>query len=557
MISCILHHRIVVAVAMASLAAVIALLQSPPALQNDDLQIYFMLLNGGESAVGYSLFTNYALGWGIAHLSELFPALNVYLLYLFVLAFVACCSSNFYILEAYATAKDKGSCYSHFVWLIACLVMLLINIACMSNMQYTHVAIWAAISSVLLLSSLRKTGWLCIRTMVAACLLVGAFALRESSVVPALFIAVATLYDKIRNIRLVVICTTLVLLLASFWAWDRIVYKNSPEWQAADVSMGIRQKILDSEDNSGLDKSKQLAKQGINPALFKLFKSFIYVPSMDGVAQVEAALPIHREGRQGLWGSRMLADAGFLAAPLRDRLGKELTMYQQFTPWVPLFLALFLYLPGMQRRGLVAVVGMLIVVMCYVGVLLALQRVVGRVLDPVLYGASVWILSFPPAKSRLTESRWLCACSACVSVAFMLFFVRHWHVAGREAPVATYCAAHADKLYLTTCQQNLGLYPSGFAGYSYDWLHRSNILPVADGWNFYTPAYKAALKARGFQNLQEALLHPDTLIIVRKDDRCMTQSLGILADCEWNKKIEFSVVDTYGGFDFVKINSCQ
>ncbi len=530
------------------LAFIISFILRSANLQNDDLQIYFMLLNGGDvsNPIGCGLYTNYLLGWCISQLSYLLPFLNVYLLYLFVLSFLACYCANEYVFRSISGWNARSR---WIVWIL----LLLINISCLINLQYTHVAIWAAMVGLLQLSLIRTSDCKLLRGLATIVLMSGAFMLRESALVPLAFFSIPFIWCGLKNkYTQLSICGVLVLLV-SLYGLSIVAYQRHPEWNDAKTFLQTRVKILDSADNSGINKSGKLQSAGIDPESFALFKSFVYTPSMDNMEKITQGLAIHREGRKGLMGSKMLADMGILEAPLSARLKSSLTFFQRLTPWVPLGLMLFLWGVGYSKRGVWRVCSMVVCLAAYVSVLLLLQRMVGRVLDPVLYAAAVWMMAQPTEENNVNRQKWVAAACGIIGLLGCLFFVRHWRVSPRTTPAQDYCAAHPDTLYLTTCQQGLGLYPTGFCGYSYEWLKRANILPIADGWNYYTPAYRAALASHGFSSFQDAFFHPRTLIVIREGSLKVTDTLKRLAACEWGKKIECSVVHTHAGFHFVKV----
>ncbi len=541
------------ALILAISAAVVSLCLRSPSLQNDDLQIYFMLLNGGEdvASAGYGIYTNYVLGWLLAQVSYLMPFLNAYLLFLFVVSFLSCYCANVYVLERFCCCKC-GLLVEKVRVLVSIIVLLLIDIACMSSLQYTHVAIFAAAIGGMLLG-LESKKLNVVQILYVLFLVVSAYMLRESALVILAFFLVPFIWKEIKNKYVQVgICVVGVVLIGVSWVHSDAYRANSP-WREARDFLQFRVKILDTADNSGIDKRELLEGRGINPDSYKLFRSFVYTPSMDSVDRVSQCLTIHQSGRKGFLGSSILADKGMLDVPMSARFNSGLTLFQRITPWVPLCIMVFLWCVGGDKRHATRVMSLFICLFAYVGVLLLLQRMVGRVLDPALYACAVWMMAQPIAANKWNVRKWVAVFCVAVSVLGCLFFVRHWRISSRETVASEYCAARADTLFLTTCQQGLGLYPIGFCGYSYKWLSQTNILPIADGWNYYSPAYKAALAARGFSSLEEAFFHPRTLIVVREGFLSMTKVLERLADCEWNKKIECSVVDTYGGFHFVKV----
>lgn len=555
------RHAVLSACGIALIAACVALIQRPFALHNDDMQIYFLLLNGGETggSVGYGLYTNYVLGWCIGQLSCMFSTINVYLLYLLLLNYAACCAANYIVLEARARSGEDKQIGAGLITLISHILLLLVNIACMRSIQYTHVAIWAALSGVFIVGSIKEKtrwGW---KAFVGLILVVGSYSLRESVLVPAAFVGIpAILYGKRWSKQVLATTLAIGVVVVALAAINRLAYRNTPEWNEARLYLTNRVKILDSPDNSGIDKTALLKEHGLDVEAYSLFKQFIYVPSMHDAEKVQAAVQIHRAGRKGVLDSEYLANMGLLAgASISQRLcieGTNATIFHRITPCVPLLVSVLLLLCGGRKESLLPAMAMGAAIVCYLGVLFMLQRMVGRVMDPVLYAGAVWMLMLLPVQSRWYYNKWVCmACAGCAACA-MMFFTRHWHFYERTDAAEQYCTAHPNKLYLTTCQQGLGLYPRGVGGYSCHWLQKSNILPIADGWSFYTPAYKASLAARGFASLKDAMLHEDTLIVIRSgSEGGMLQSLSELARYEWGKNIELSIVDTFGEFHFAKV----
>ncbi|MBR1978088.1 MAG: hypothetical protein IJ985_01120 [Akkermansia sp.] len=550
-----LHRPVCSAILLAVLATISTLPQGIPGLHNDDLQIYFLLLNGGADggAVGYSLFTNYALGWIIAQLSFIFPSCNIYLIYLFLLAFIACCCVNYFVLGQRTQEGRFNGRYDKIHLLITVLLLLLINRACLRLLQYTHVAMWASVVSVLLMSSIHREGRFLLKSILAIFLMLNAFALRESSVVPALCVALCLCVVNVKNLRMIALFASVILLLSCVHFFNNSAYNAVPEWSVAKRDMSIRQKILDSPDNSDVNKAQYMREQGIDPDVFESFKSFVYCPSMQDEAKLNKALNIHRMARRGFLGSQFLADKGFLEVSGQQRMGEHDTVFRAITPWIPLVSAFLIWLPGAQRRTMCSALGMLGILLCYLGGLVLFQRMVGRVVNPVLYGAAIWMMALPLKKRYFSEMRLTCVASICVALVSFLFVNRHWPSFTNRVAERCYCEAHPDKLYLTM-QVGKDLYPRGFGGYSYRWMSQTNVLPIADGWCYYTPAYEAALRKHGFQSYEAAFMHPNTRIIANKKNVSMLGHLEKLAECEWGKKVELSIEDSFGELYFVKVN---
>lgn len=551
-----LHRPVCAAIVLAVLATISTLPQGIPGLHNDDLQIYFLLLNGGADggAVGYGLYTNFVLGWCIAKLSVVFPSLNVYLAYLFILAFAACCCANFFVLNRYAECEAGERRYNKCYLLVVSLLLVVVNSCIMRMLQYTHVAIWCAVCGVLLIGSIEKQGAWRMRVVWATLLLAGAYSLRSSALLPACFVACVVFWKQWRQMRILLAALWVAGVISLLCIINVLAYSAAPEWQKARDFLSVRVQILDTPDNSGLDKTEKLEEKNIHPHSFLMFKWFTYAPSMYSKSKVNDALLIHREGRKGLLGSQFLADEGFLSIPWNERsLGEYDTIFRALEPWTPIVAAGFLWLLGAGKRTVGAAFGMGFALFCYLGVLLLFQRMVGRVVNPMLYGAAIWILALPPQKHSFLPTNFRCVVSVCIAVFASLFIKRHWPSFTNRVAESCYCEAHPDKLYLTM-QVGKDLYPRGFGGYSYRWMSQTNVLPIADGWCFYSPAYEAALRKRGFQSYEAAFMHPNTRIIANKKNVSMLGHLEKLAACEWGKKVELSIEDSFGELYIVKIN---
>lgn len=551
-----LKRRACSAITLAFLAAVFALLQGWPTFHNDDVQIYFMLLNGGDvdGPLGYAIYTNFVLGWCIAKLSLLLPNVNVYLLFLYGFAFVICCSANYFVLDAQSKSGESKGRYNKAFILAACLLMWSINFACMKNMQYTHVAVWGGVCGALIFGSAEEDGAWRMRVLVGALLLIGAYALRGSALVPAFFVACVSLWRHRRHKKILIACSGIGLFIGVLALANVLAYSAHPEWETARrCNLDIRVPIVDSPDNSGVDKTNALEAKGIHPHSFASFKSFIYSPSLSHEETMKEALAIHREGRKGLLGISWLANLGILENPWKAYGREHDTFFRALEPWVPFIAACLLWLIGARRRTLGAALRMWVALSCYLVILFMLHRMVGRVVNPVLYGAAIWMLALPPKNRAFAAHKLTCLASVCVALLAALFTKRHWPELMDAMYGSPYFAAHPDTLYLTTFQQGNEIYPRGLWGCSYRWMCQSNVIPIADGWAFYSPAYGAALRRCGFTTLDAAFMHPRTRLVVRKRNKKIIPHLEKWAAIELGKKVELSVVDSYGGLYIVKV----
>lgn len=97
---------------------------------------------------------------------------------------------------------------------------------------------------------------------------------------------------------------------------------------------------------------------------------------------------------------------------------------------------------------------------------------------------------------------------------------------------------------------------SKLEAFSFQHLHNTNVLPLADGWIFYTPAYKAALKARGISNPYVRLTLPNAEIITCKQSdpqsalRCIQKEIH----AQTGQRVDFEKVAEKGEFEFWSCN---
>ena len=161
---------------------------------------------------------------------------------------------------------------------------------------------------------------------------------------------------------------------------------------------------------------------------------------------------------------------------------------------------------------------MLLAILIYFGMLLLLQRAVGSVLHPVLFAGGIWLIASPITTRRLTASPLISIRGVLMAGLMTLFCFREarWFFTPK-AHTWEYCAQHPQNLYLTTSMQGLNLYPTGYQGISQHYFEQTNIVPIADGWCFYSPAYKAALKARHITNPYVEILKENTYIVTQNN----------------------------------------
>ena len=100
--------------------------------------------------------------------------------------------------------------------------------------------------------------------------------------------------------------------------------------------------------------------------------------------------------------------------------------------------------------------------------------------------------------------------------------------------------------------QDLGIFPSGWSGVSLDYLAHSNIIPISDGWCFYSPAYKAALKARGITNPYAEICKPTTFLVTQNnlDESGILRLISAVHSRQMGTPLQFRKVESVGKFTF-------
>ena len=525
-------------------------------LQNDDMQISFMLNGGGAAPGPFSLYTNVCLGWALCHLSSIWPGVNWYYCFLCAMTAMASLAIN------YSACERAARC--SIVYKIATLLFLVyINYRGMITIQYTHVGVYAACAAVLLLSRIFDRGVSVSRLVVSSFLLFAAFCLRTSVLLPAAFLLIGIVVAEWQRLtegcilrRFGFAVAVPLLLCGCAFIVNTIEYRNSPEWDNALRFLQARVQIVDSKDNSGLDKGADLLNAGISPESYSIFKKFVYVPEMDNLDTVESALRIHKNGRKGVLGSSAAADVGLLEFQMSNLKPKN-TLARSVTPYTPLGIAVFLLLLFPERKRLLKAAGMLVAVGSYLCILTLMDRLVGRVMDPLLYASALYVMSIPEESSHVRCWKWRAAGAVLLSALACMFCFRHLKEPSDNVEAAwAYCESKPDTLFFTCSMQFPWATSSKLEAFSLQHLQNTNILPLADGWIFYTPAYKAALKARGISNPYVRLMQPNAQLITRKQGSRQSALQCIQKEiyAQTGQCVDFEKVAERGVFEFWTVN---
>lgn len=532
-----------------------------PSLQNDDFQIYSMLCGYGETPGPYGIYTNIILGYLTLLLQHISASVNWYLLILFLIAFACSLCLNFLFLDCISKNESKSS-FTKLKLLTTFFLLLYINQLVLANLQYTHVGTIACCTSALLIHRILTSGIRIIPVGLCLFLVIAGFSLREQTIVAFIFVATGIITScflssasRIFKKQAFAFFVVLTAILSTLHYTHKSLYEQSAEWETAANFLQARVNIQDYPDNSGIDKREAIEKEGLSLKETEIFRSFIYVPGMDDFSKVSVLADIHRQGRKGLFGSDFAAEYNILT-PTKKQFIQPFSSLMIITPWGTLSLACFLFIISVNRRSIRCNGPVLLAFCAYMACLLILGRSPSRVVTPMVITTAFWVLTHLPNHAPLMERRWIAYGSwviCALGVAFCFRHSFHWRPSSPTAAAHEYCAAHPENLYITTNQQGCGLFPVGLMGYSMNYLHKTNVLPVGDGWMFYTPAYRAALAARKIDNPYCEILKDNVYVITfRKEDKWALKQVADLHELYTGNGVEFSKVTTIGEHSFWK-----
>ena len=542
-------------------------LAQPRELHNDDFQLYFQLCNGGAGSIPLSGHAGYLTGLLLMGLNGISDSVNWYLILLLAAGSLACFGLNFFAIKWIAGTPSHSSPWDAVRMLSALALLCFINYKSLSLAQYTSIGVLCACTSLFLLYDWSQGVSGKLKYACAVLLFIWAYEWRDQSVLPFFFLGVFVLLIVLLSStpeakqRFIRGAALFPIILAALHSLHAVALNAAPEWQNAVAFNHTRTRILDSKDNSGVDKSQALERLGINSQDFHIFKSFTYLPGFcnENAAELEKVLKIHNDQRKGLFGLDLAAKHGLLE--LGDYRYKEGdSPAQAITPWIPVCAAFFLVVIGMNRRSMAHTLPMLAALLGYFSLLFVMQRVVGRVFHPVLYASAVWILAAPISANAFTRNKFICCSVLVIQIMAVLFCLRDArHIFNRGEQAWMLCAQNPQNLYLTTSMQHLCIYPPGWKGVSLRYFATTNLLPIADGWCFYSPAYRAALNARGIRNPYAEICKPDTYIITQNnlDETGMLNTISSVHKRQTGTPLRFRKMETVGKFSFWKAEAAD
>ena len=534
----------------------------PQGMHNDDHQIWFMYCNGGTGSIPFSFYSGAIEGYLFMALNAISPHLNWYLILLHIIASAASLALNYYASSrwCHATPLAKGFDIAKLVAVLSLLTY--INFQCVYFSQYTNIAMLCACSSLFLAFDWWQGHGGRIQISASLALLFCAFELRAQSLAAFLIlgmgvavVAILTRRERLKQ-RSKWSLVLFPLLIAGLAVADHLTFQSITEWSEARQFCKIRMGIQDSRDNSGVDKSDALQSAGITKAEFSRFQSFTYIPDFchEKPEELQQLCQIHQSHRRGFLNSDIAARFGILSTEGYQFKGGE-TLLRAITPWVPIIIGMGFLLIGTNRRALEYALPLILSILLYFGILILMQRAVGRVLHPVLYAGGIWILSCSTEGNILTRNKLICYGLALIGAISALFCLREIRWFLSPNPQAwQYCAQNPHNLYLTTSMQHLDIFPPGWKGVSLHYFANTNIIPIADGWCFYSPAYKQALKARGISNPYAELCKPNTYLVTQNniDEDGTLRLISAIHNRQLGTELQFEKVETVGKFTFWK-----
>ena len=86
------------------------------------------------------------------------------------------------------------------------------------------------------------------------------------------------------------------------------------------------------------------------------------------------------------------------------------------------------------------------------------------------------------------------------------------------------------------------------------YLASTNIIPISDGWCFYTPAYKEALRTRGIINPYAEICKNSTFLITQNntDEESMLRTISAVHNRQIGFSLRFEKFETIGKFTIWK-----
>ncbi len=562
------NHPRASALVLLIFGGILARLSCTPVLQNDDLQVLFLIFNGGEGdTVPFGLHNNVVLGSMIQLLIRLAPDVNWYLLYLLATVIVSLGVMNEFVFRH--RSQSQGDPWSDTLTFLSVLLLLYINITCLNNLQYTHTAILAgAGASMVLFDALNgHAGWK--RISIGLCLCFSMFVLRPETIMAFVFLALSAgaawccSGKKLKpSVQSIVLLGGFLTIFVVCGICQLVAYQQNPEWDEALTYRKQRVRIQDFPDNSGVDKSPELSAAGISPDSFLTFKKFVYVPSMDNAATIERARDIHISKCKGLFGMQWAADRG-LTTPTKDSLSAPFRQLILVTPWFPFIFMAGLFIVLANKSSARRIVPALLFTCGYICLLLLSGHCTGRVLYPALFFATAWMTAFISSGARFGKCRLIRGGAALAGILCFAVCMRHYRFHREPAvpPAGEECRAHPENLYLTTTFQAGSVFPSGPADFTREKVKSTNIIPIADAWIFYTPAYRAFLKARGIGNPYLLLTRPNTYVIIANYDgttppRILTSINTMYAEATNGKQLRFLLRKTIDSISFWQAVEC-
>lgn len=500
-------------------------------LHNDDIQLQFLLTNGGCGYSPYLLHSGYLWGYWWSMVAQILPVHSAWMMLAnMILLFVSLWISCFlFFSRAFSRSREQEPFYLWSRTILILLVFFCIRIL-LGMPMYTLVSISLLLAGMgfILLPSREMKAWKrygagAILCFIALCIRIDSLyvGLVYFGVLSALIVC-----NKGKKMwRQIGICGLGLLGIAGcVWGVNYVGNVQNKEIVQTLSFLKKRISIQDIADNSGIDKYDRYARDcKITREQIDMFKAFIYVPEMEESGQMDQAVSIHQVGMRGLFGLNWLAKRGILS-PEWNELSKIRQSPVALSLWVCLCLAGFLYAFVSKRTWHVPVLyGMFVA--CIVFLLLTQHRLLDRVYFPVVMMALIGMGAYLPRKAAYAIEKWKLYLLVAVMGAGTLFVFRHdrhglVHLLDSESSPSVdqvscreYVQAHPHTIFVCAAPLEM-LFPESPLDYSCDLFRTTNVIPVGGAWIYYTPAYKSFLVAHGMKDPYVALLADRVVFLV-------------------------------------------
>lgn len=540
-------------------------------LHNDDIQLQFLLTNGGSGYSPYLLHSGYLWGWFWSMVEQLCSMNAAWMILAnMILLFVALWIGCFlFFNRAFSKLREQDSFY---LWSRTILILLVFFCArvLLGLPMYTLVAILLLLVglSMILLPPRGMPVWK--RYGVGAVLCFFALCIRLDSLYVGIvyfgMLSVLAFCCKGKRMwKQAGICGLGLLGMAGcVWGVNYIGNMQNQEIAQTLQFLNKRVSVQDVVDNSGVDKYDRYVREcQMTREQIDMFKDFIYVPEMEEPGKIDQVVSIHQEGMRGLFGSDWLAKRGILSPDWQELSRIRQSPIAQ-SLWAALILAGFLYAFVSRKTWHIPVLyGMFIV--CIVFLLLTQHRLLDRVYFPVMMVSLIGMGACLPRKSAYAFGRWKLSILVAVMGIGTLFVFRHDRhglvqllssgsgstVSAAQVSCREYVLARPHTIFVCAAPLEM-LFPESPLDYPCDLFRTTNMIPVGGTWIYYTPAYKSFLAIHGMNDPYVALLDDRVVFLVgshnQVDPEAILRGVKESVERKTGQSMEWHLIEDNGRF---------